>query len=151
MRSFILVLLLLGAFAVAGCMRHMGRNILEVTLFTASTTLEGYTRSEMLILRRDGTADRRIRISQHVGSVTSETEETGTLSTDAFEQLAKAVNDNDIFNKPGTGSRADNSRALSVVSDDGSKMIQDIDDSDRQIKNVLAAIDELSGRVSWNK
>jgi hypothetical protein len=151
MRRALAAHLLLSAVVFVGCTRHTHRHVREVMLTLEDTERDGSSRSEVVIFQKDKGAERRVRISVHVGEARLVTNDTGPIFADTFERLVNALEENDFYSKKEYKGEAFNGADLTnitVLADEGSHSIN-VDHHDQQIQNILTAIHKAEGEISW--
>jgi hypothetical protein len=154
MRKVIGWLLMVSAVLMCGCMRHAGRNVLQVMLIKAEKK-DGSTHSRTFMFYRDGKAERNTFLTDNSAAKPVSTEERGTLSTDSFERVAKTIEENNFYSKQEkrTDPDADGEFInLAVSSKDGVNEISNdiqVDPNDPQIKNIIAAIEKEAAQINW--
>lgn len=151
-RSAVVVLVVVLAMFGVACMRHAGRNVVEVNVITAEADASGATVSKSVVLRRDGTAERQTRIKKRVDEVNSDISQTGKFSTDKFERLAKVIEENGFFDMAASdGSDSEPSMTMRVTTDSESKTIQ-VSPGDPKVKNIVDAVNKIvDGIAVWKR
>ena len=154
MRKVFIYLLILSSVLFCGCMRHTGRNVKQIMLIK-SERKNGAVHGRTFMFYRDGRAERNSTTESNSTEKPVITEERGTLSTDSFERVAKTIEANDFYSKKekttdplANGQFID----LAVLADEGSNEISndiEVDPSDPQIQNIIAAIEKEADKIDW--
>jgi hypothetical protein len=132
-------------------MTHAGTNVREISLMKSGTTAEGFAKSEAIIFRRNGEAERSVRVRESADQVRLDTRDAGQISTDTFERLVRVIDDNGFefkINQKREGPVTGGLTVITVTSDEGS---QDLiaDPQDPQIQNILTAIENVEKDAAW--
>ena len=145
----IIITVLTAAVLFAGCMTHGGRRIREVSYFESKVTGERSSHTTQVTFRRDGTAERRQLQLLYPNEVILDSTATARFAPIVFERLAKAIEQNNFFEKQ-NGPRDDKAkRVLFVDSDDREKSLENPDKNDQQVQTILSAVSDFEMTLAW--
>lgn len=134
-----------------GCMTHAGTNVREISMRRDGTSPEGFAQSEAIIFRRNGEAERSVRVRESVDKVRLDSHDIGQISTDAFERLVRVIDDNGFefkMDRKRDGPVSNDLTVIAVTSDEGSHDLI-ADTQDPQIQNIIKAIDTEAKEIEW--
>ena len=164
MHRYLIIALLIAAVILPACsMRRQG--IREITLRSGGMGPDPMANYYSVTFRRDGTAEMvKLTIgssddeagTQSESGRDNETQQQSNIrkrtsfSTDRFEGLAAALDNNGFFSKDERGGMVmDAWQSLTVLTTTGEKTIQTLGRDDAQINTMVDATDRLTDELQW--
>ena len=130
-------------------MRHPERHISEVTLLLDDSKHDG-ARVETVVLNKEKGGERRVRLIQPDGKELVR-RETGPIFGESFNELVKAIEENEFYSKKDLQRSSFNGADLTtitVVSDEGTHTLI-ANHHDPQVQNIMTAIDRAASQITW--